>query len=113
MAKWFTPAEVDGLDPKLVEKLDLAREAAGVPFIITCGLRDADHNAEIGGAPNSAHLRGLAVDLLVVDSHTRYAVVWGLYVAGFLRIEVSNRHIHADADNSLPHPVLFLGPDLG
>ena len=113
MSKWFSDAEVAGLQPALVTKLDAAREAAGVPFIITCGLRDEQHNADIGGAPNSAHLRGLAVDLLVTDSYTRYRVVWGLYAAGFLRIECAPHHVHADLANDLPHPVLFLGPDLG
>jgi zinc D-Ala-D-Ala carboxypeptidase len=111
MAKWFSDADVFGLQPELVEKLDRAREVAGVPFIITSGFRDEEHNRNLGGAPNSAHLRGLAVDLNVVDSFTRYRVVFGLLAAGFLRVEVSPRHVHADCDSSLPHPVLFLGPD--
>ena len=111
MATWFTDDEVRGLQPQLVEMLDEARGAAGVPFVITSGLRTPAENVACGGAPDSAHLRGLAVDLRAEDSHVRSSVVRALYRAGFRRLELCPRHVHADVDPSLPQDVLVLGPD--
>ena len=111
MARFFTDAEVDGLQPQLVDMLDKAREFAGVPFLITCGYRSPEHNAEIGGAPNSAHTRVLAVDLRCADSWTRFRMVRGLIFAGFNRIETAPAHVHADVDQTLPQNVFILGDD--
>ena len=43
-------------------KLELARRALGHPIIITSGYRCPALNARVGGAANSAHTQGLAVD---------------------------------------------------
>ena len=43
-------------------KLELVRIALGRPIIITSGYRCPALNARVGGAANSAHTRGLAVD---------------------------------------------------
>jgi zinc D-Ala-D-Ala carboxypeptidase len=111
MATWFSDEEVKGLDPALVSLLDYARERAGVQFKITSGLRTPEQNAAIGGAPNSAHLRGLAVDLACADSYMRYHMVRALLKVGFARLEVSPRHLHVDIADDLPQPILWLGPD--
>lgn len=46
----------DGLMMHLV-KLDIMRKQYGRPIIINSGHRCAKHNAEVGGAPESWHLR--------------------------------------------------------
>ena len=43
-------------------KLELVRIALGRPIIITSGYRCPALNARVGGAANSAHTKGLAVD---------------------------------------------------
>ena len=43
-------------------KLELVRIALGRPIIITSGYRCPALNARVGGAANSVHTRGLAVD---------------------------------------------------
>ena len=43
-------------------KLELVRQALGCPIIITSGYRCPALNARVGGAANSAHTKGLAVD---------------------------------------------------
>ena len=52
------PPQARRLAPKL-------REAWGKPLTITSGYRCARHNAEVGGVPNSRHMRGLAADVAV------------------------------------------------
>lgn len=109
MAKWFSEDEVEGLDPKLVQMLDAARGFAHCPFIITSGYRTQGHNEAIGGVPNSAHTRGLAVDIQCNGSRSRFLMVSALILAGFRRIELAPRHIHADVDPNLPQDVMWFG----
>lgn len=108
-ARYFNEDEVRGLDPKLVDMLDRARGLAKVPFRITSGLRAVDDNADAGGVKDSAHLRGLAVDLACFDSRTRMRMLPALIMAGFKRIGCYNAHLHADIDPDLPQEVLWVG----
>jgi hypothetical protein len=105
----FDESEVVGLDPKLVEMLDAARGFAKVPFRITSGRRSATENAAAGGVMDSAHTRGLAVDLACFDSRARMRMLSGLILAGFRRIGCYDRHLHADVDESMPQDVLWVG----
>lgn len=108
VAKWQ-------LDPELWAMLDMARDKAGVPFVITSGRRSADDNSVLKGAvSDSAHLTGLAVDLWVEDDHAYECILKGLYAAGFRRFghyfETDSqdpnhyipRHIHVDIDPTKP-----------
>ncbi|MDO7787107.1 D-Ala-D-Ala carboxypeptidase family metallohydrolase [Desulforamulus aquiferis] len=51
--------------PELVNKLEKLRQLIGKPITITSGYRSPEHNARIGGAINSRHLLGQAVDIVV------------------------------------------------
>lgn len=108
--KYFKDSEVQGLDPKLVLMLDDAREFAGIPFVITSGLRTPEHNEMIGGVQDSAHLKGLAVDLRCRNSNERFLIIKGLMEAGFNRIEICANHIHTDIDISKNPFVVFFNP---
>ena len=107
--KWFTQSEVEGMNPRLAVLLDQMREKAEIPIFITCGYRSPEHNAEIGGVEDSAHTKGLAADRRCHDNITRYKLVRAAMSVGFKRIEVANRHIHVDLDETKPMPVLWLG----
>lgn len=48
--------------------LDPAREAYGKPIYVNSGYRCQKHNAEVGGASASQHLRGEAADLRCDDN---------------------------------------------
>ncbi len=91
---------IANMDMKFLNMLDDARDWSGVPYIITSGFRSFAHNKSIGGAPTSSHLNGYAADISTPDASTRYAVLFGLIMAGFTRIGIYEAHIHADAD---PH----------
>jgi uncharacterized protein YcbK (DUF882 family) len=97
------------MDDDFLKRLDKARELAGVPFVITSGFRCPKHNKEVGGKPNSAHLRGLAADIAVADNETRYQIIYGLIKAGFKRIGIGKGFIHVDGDVvTKPFPRVWL-----
>ena len=83
---------------ELIEKLDKAREIAGVPFVITSGFRCPKHNKEIGGSPTSSHLKGLAADIKTSNSRERFKILDALLKVGFKRIGIGENFIHADID---------------
>lgn len=99
--KYFSDKEIVGLKPELVIMLNKAREIANTPFKITSGYRTPEHNKEVGGVPNSAHIKGLAVDL-ACTTQTRQAILKGLLTCGIpVFIEDCPKHIHVDLDSSI------------
>ncbi len=89
-----------GLIPEFRDKLNLARELAGVPFILTSAFRCSTHNEDVGGSVNSSHLKGEAVDILTPDSRRKFFVLKGLIEAGFTRIGFGENFIHVDLDRT-------------
>lgn len=95
------------MDPYFLRLLDMARERAGTPFKITSGYRCERHNREVGGAPNSAHLRGLAADIACPSGGARFVILEALRNVGFIRIGLGSNFIHADAAPWLPQRVIW------
>lgn len=54
-----------GMDPELIRVLQAVRDHYGVPVTINSGFRSVQHNAAVGGAPNSQHILGKAADFVV------------------------------------------------
>ena len=53
-------------DPKLLVKLEIVRYMlGGVPIIINSGYRCVKHNKDVGGVPDSQHLKGKAADIRI------------------------------------------------
>ena len=94
------------MDDVFLLTLDKARRYAHVPFVITDDYRQSDSDL---GVSDSAHKKGLAVDIRARDSRTRYYVVSGLITAGFTRIGVYDKHVHVDADDAKESYVMWLG----
>jgi len=61
-----TPSEgIQANLQRLAEGLELVRRALGdLPIHVNSGYRCPQLNARVGGAPNSAHLNGLAADIV-------------------------------------------------
>ena len=57
---------VNGCQQKLVDALEAFRALVGKPVIVSSAYRCPRHNAEVGGAPHSEHVEGLAADIRVV-----------------------------------------------
>lgn len=83
-----------------LDMLQSARTIAGIPFVITSGVRPGDPRG---------HGEGYGFDIRAHSGRARYKIVFALWVAGFTRIGVYDRHIHADCDPDLPTEVLWPG----
>jgi uncharacterized protein YcbK (DUF882 family) len=88
------------------------RDGYGRPIKISSGFRCEDHNVSVGGATNSAHLTGDAVDIAVSSSKQRFALIREAIYAGFVRIGVSRQgFIHVDVSVSNPQNVMWVYDD--
>ena len=96
----------DDISQDLIDNLQLARDAIGLPFKINSGVRCVKHNAEVGGEPNSAHLRGMAADIQCLDSHTRFRMLFD-FIRRFKRIEIRETWLHVDIAKDLSQEVVF------
>lgn len=107
----FDSPDVPGSGKKMnkyvLDRLDVARGGAGIPFKINSGYRTKEHNKKVGGSKTSSHLGGWAVDIHCTDSRSRERIVHHLIMAGFQRIGIAKTFVHADID---PHkqPALWL-----
>lgn len=99
---------LDGLNKSFLSRLGLAAKDSGVSFRVTSGYRTVAKNIAVGGAVNSAHLKGIAVDLDVSDSVKRFCIVKSLLEYGFRRVGIGKTHVHVDGSFDLPQRVLFL-----
>ena len=98
------------MDPAFMRRLDAARALAGQPFAVASGFRCPRHNRAVGGIPNSAHLLGLAADLVCSDSRSRFLMLDALLRAGFTRLGLSKEQgfLHVDMAPDLPPGVVWL-----
>jgi uncharacterized protein YcbK (DUF882 family) len=91
--------EEDGfIDSDLVRKMEKLREYCGFPLIITSGYRSALKNQEVGGASESYHLKGQAVDVSIkgFSPNMLYRLLKGAFLMGFGGIIVYPAHVHLD-----------------
>lgn len=100
------------MDRDFLERLDNAREIAGIPFKITSGFRiEADiERLEKQGykvSQKSSHLKGLASDIACTTSAERYKIIDALLKAGFHRIGIAKSFIHVDDDPDKPANLIW------
>lgn len=96
------------MDKDFLTRLDALRGLCGFPFIVTSGFRTQFYNTKIGGVANSAHTRGVAVDIACVDSRRRFIIINNAVACGFTRIGIGSNFIHLDTDISLNQDVIWL-----
>jgi uncharacterized protein YcbK (DUF882 family) len=116
MLRYFTYEEFDSPDVQgsgqmmskdLILILESVREQLGKPVVITSGYRTTAHNEQVGGKPNSSHLKGLAADIACKDSRYRFELVRELMEHGIDRIGIGDTFIHIDIDDSKSPDVIW------
>tara|TARA_B100000424_G_scaffold181101_1_gene140123 strand:+ start:90 stop:464 length:375 start_codon:yes stop_codon:yes gene_type:complete len=100
------------MDEEFLEKIDVARDIAGFPFIINSGFRTITYNRllkEKGykASSKSSHLLGYAADIHCDDSRKRFILIEALLDAGFNRIGIANTFIHVDNDPNKTENVIW------
>ena len=88
------------MDPYFLQLLDKARTHAQIPFKISSGYRTKEHNKKVGGVNGSAHVKGLAADIICDCSSDRFTIINALIFVGFHRIGIHKGFIHVDNDLS-------------
>lgn len=88
----------DDMSPIILDRLEFARNVAGIPFVLSSAMRCEEHNRKVGGSPTSSHLHGLAVDIKVGNSEDRLTILKALLDVGSTRIGISKDFIHIDVD---------------
>lgn len=94
-----------------LERLDRAREIAGIPFVITSAYRSPESEVEKGRSGHSAHTVGCAFDIKCLTNEARWHIVFGALAAGFKRIGIGSTFVHMDDLNDLtghPAPRIWL-----
>lgn len=105
--RYFKPSEFDSkdapgsgvmMDRLFLWKLDAIRHEWNEPLRITSGYRTAQHNATVGGAPNSGHRHGRAADISTKgwtkDKRERFARLCKQF--GMTGLGLGSTFIHVD-----------------
>ena len=92
------PGSADNMSPRVVFMLDALRSLMGLPLPINSGYRSPAHNASVGGAPKSAHMEGLAVDIgtTKLTKAQRMALITYAIQLNFTGIGIAQTFIHLD-----------------
>ena len=78
------------------------------PIHINSGFRTEEHNNNIGGKSDSAHLSGLAVDIACSGSRDRHNLLQEIFKLGIHRVGIAQSFIHIDNDTSKDAEVVWL-----
>ena len=100
------------MDEGFLERVDAARERAGIPFPVNSGYRCPKRNAAVGGSPTSSHLTGHAADIEFLTDRARGMAIEALTddAVGFKRLGIAHTYIHVDDDpeKTTKHLVVWL-----
>ena len=90
-----------------MDKLDAARESAGIPFVLNSAYRSTEWEKKQGRDGTSSHTKGMAVDIRCNSNANRMKIVRALIEAGFVRIGIGKTFVHADDDASKSQNVMW------
>ena len=80
----------------LVNLVQALRSSMNMPIRINSGYRDYAYNKAIGGAKNSKHMLGIAVDIAIPPGVTGMYMAAKLYQLGARRIGIAPTFVHID-----------------
>ena len=115
-SKYFKESEFERCSPACslqdmkqssVDRMDRAREIAGIPFVLNSAFRSPEWEKSKGRTGTGAHTNGCAWDIRCHTSTNRMAMVAALLEAGFTRIGIAKNYVHADDDPTKPQNVIW------
>jgi hypothetical protein len=87
---------------EFIKQLQILRNEYGKPMRITSAFRCPDYNKKVGGAANSCHLYGIAVDIGLTSAVDRHSLIKAALKNGFTGIGVAVNFVHLDLRSSTP-----------
>ena len=105
MAKYFNQEELTchccnecQMNEDFMNKLLKVRADFGQPMIVSSAYRCELHNSAVGGAPNSQHIRGNAIDIFWDDysAMEKYQLLESVLAYDLRGIGLSHEFIHFD-----------------
>lgn len=98
---------IRNMDHEFMKKLDLARDMAQVPFILTSAYRDKEWEIAKNRTGKGAHTQGCAVDISCISAQNRFKLIDSLLQIGINRIGIGSDFIHVDNSPSLMQNVIW------
>lgn len=105
--KCTPPCSLQDMRQDFINRLDTARDVAGIPFVINSAYRSRAYELSKGRSGNSAHIKGCAVDIRCNTSANAFRIVYAAFRVGFTRIGIGKTFIHLDSDPTLPQNVIW------
>jgi hypothetical protein len=102
---------LNNVKPELLDKLERARTLLGVPIVIFSASRCPAHNAAAGGARNSEHLTGEAVDVHCYSDDVRFHMLRIAFELGFARVGIGRAFLHLGISQTHPQGVVWTYPE--
>lgn len=93
-------------DIESVRRIETLRDRFGRPMKVLSWARCKRHNQSVGGAPESYHVLGRAIDIETPDAAYRYKLIAAAIASGFNGIGVYSWGVHID---DRPVPTMWVG----
>ena len=115
-AKYFRESEFKACSPACslqdmqqhtLDKLDRAREMAGIPFVLNSAYRSPAWDKSKGRSGTGAHTTGCAADIRCNGDANRWKIVFAALAVGFRRIGIGKTYIHLDDDPKRTQNVIW------
>lgn len=101
------PCSLQDMQQSAMDVFDAVRRRAGIPLVINCAYRSREWDKARGRSGNSAHTKGVALDIRANSSATRMKIVSAAMAEGITRIGIGKGFVHIDIDDTLPQGVMW------
>ena len=103
-----TPScSMQDMQQSTMRQLDLARDIAGIPFVLNSAYRSKAWEVKKGRPGTSSHTKGLAVDIRCNTDANRYKIVKAALECGVRRIGIAQTYIHIDCADDHAQDVIW------
>lgn len=101
------------VDQLLLDKLDMLCDIFGYKLELSCAYRCPEHNAEVGGVPNSQHALGEAADVICPDNVSVNELASAAEQVGFdgIGLYYNSEFVHCDVRDEGDSPATYLWSD--